>query len=44
VLLDSVIQLHFTANVVPSSLNLFTLAMEAILPSETSFPTRVTQR
>jgi hypothetical protein len=33
-----------TANVAPSSLILFTLMMEAILFSETSVLTRVTQR
>jgi hypothetical protein len=33
-----------TANVVPSSLTLFTVMMEVIRSSETSVPTRVTPR
>jgi hypothetical protein len=39
-----VLQLLVTANVVPSSLNLFTLMMEAIRSTETSVLTRATQR
>jgi hypothetical protein len=42
--LRSVLQLVITANVVPSSLILFTLMMETIRSSETSVLTRATWR
>jgi hypothetical protein len=41
---NSVLQLLVTANVVPSTLNLFTLMMVAIRSSETLFLTRATRR
>jgi hypothetical protein len=41
---SGVFQLLVIANVVPSSLILFTLMMEAIRSSETSVPTRTTRR
>jgi hypothetical protein len=44
VLLRSLLQLPVTANVVPSSLILLTLMMEAILSSKASVLTRATRR
>jgi hypothetical protein len=44
VILHSPLQLLVTANIVPSSLILVTLMMEAILSSKTSVLTRVTRR
>jgi hypothetical protein len=44
VFLRSVLQLSVTTNVVPSSLSLFTLMMEAIRSSETSDLTRAMRR
>jgi hypothetical protein len=42
--ISELLQLIFTANIVPSSLILSTLMMESIRPSETSVLTKATRR